>query len=327
MKNSNGQKKWNLKKIIAICATLAVFVGLFVFITGIDSIPEIFRLIKGDSIYNPTFNTTPNPTDSTTPIQTPTESTTVDSHEDSINPSPSLIENNYRFDLYDDSAVLEKINAINNELAINDNLSIDAVHLKNFIYLMNGDYSLANDDERDFYSIIDMLCNLNFSIISNLPSFDSPYEPPKSTNDVRTLLTRTPDIFRRQADYDFIRTFTDAQNKAIDTAYETLCLEETRPFVDNLFYMFVEVFINKNAIRTEKDLLINPGNLSTEALCYILLIIMPQNMQMAINYGDDYKVFLGDSYYTYQSVFNHLTERSAYYSSLVLSRIHHINED
>ena len=72
--------------------------------------------------------------------------------------SPS--NDNDRFDLYSDATVLSRINAINNELMKHDNLAIDTFHLKNFIYLMNGNYSLAKDLDRDFYDIIDVFGNI-----------------------------------------------------------------------------------------------------------------------------------------------------------------------
>jgi len=226
----------------------------------------------------------------------------------------------YRFNLHDDAAVMERIDAINAELSKHDGLTINPTNLKNFIYLMNGDSSRASDLDRDFYSITDVFANINNSVPGNLPSFESPYNGSGLLMDDRNPLTTTPDIFRWQPDYDFVRIFTEAQNIAIDVAYETLSLVETRPYVDEVFRLFVEAFLLKNAIQIYDGETINPNSVTAEAKSFVLQVIMPLNMQMAINFGDGYGVTIGDAFYPFQSVFEFLTEQTSHYAMIVISK-------
>jgi len=226
----------------------------------------------------------------------------------------------YRFNLHDGAAVMERIDAINAELSQHDGLIINPTNLKNFIYLMNGDYSRVSDLDRDFYSITDVFANINNSVPGNLPSFESPYNGSGLLMDDRNPLTTTPDIFRWQPDYDFVRIFTEAQNIAIDVAYETLSLSDTRPYVDEVFRLFVEAFLFRNAIQSHDGETINPNSVTAEAKSFVLQVIMPLNMQMAINFGDEYGVTIGGVFYPFQSVFEFLKEQTSHYAMIVISK-------
>jgi len=67
-------------------------------------------------------------------------------------------------------------------------------------------------------------------------------------------------------------------------------MDATRQYVDEVFCMFVEVFINKSALQLDDGTVMNLGNVHNKAFYYVLSVVRSQNMQMAINYGEDYEV-------------------------------------
>ena len=235
-------------------------------------------------------------------------------------PSPALpepevlIQDEYRFDLYDDTVISEKIDAINAELLKENGLTVDVSNLKSFIYIMNGDYSLAENIYRDLDDILTKFANVDYIVTGNLPLFNDSDDDLSFLDDERSPLTTLPDIFRREADYYFVKAFTEAHNRVYDVAYDTLSLVETKPYVDTLFGMFVDAFMNRRMLAVPDGTVINVANVNAEAKHYVLSVIMPSNMQMAIHHGEDYEVIIDDIRYPYHAVFEHLASQSDFYS-------------
>lgn len=164
--------------------------------------------------------------------------------------------NRYRFNMYDDLQIVERVNDINADLA-HDGKRVEPDEYRAFIYAMNGDYSLYSDPN-DFLETAVLFVNVDVDAVNILRSN-------YLTEDMVSPINSLADIFRDEYDYETVLYWQGQYNKVYSAIYEDACSDQVVQMVDENAVALNRFILGKESVELPSGKIVSVDSISDEA--------------------------------------------------------------
>lgn len=303
-----GDESLVAKRIIAIITFIVpmAITVLLLFLFPVDMGKDVPTNSPSDTVYE-TANIASGETKKTDD-NTITDGDTVNEVTE-VTPIPRDIS----FDIWNTNEVNNRIIELNDELA-GEAVYINPEVLRKLIYGLNGEYSEIKDISLEIIEPLLLIANVDNTVACNLPVLEE-----MKISDDRTPLESVQDIFSDKRDAAFVKSFETKRNEIINLAYETRDMEVIRPYINNIFKMYVLAFVLEEPIETELGQM-RASSINIGARLFVITQAA-MIMQMAVNYGEGYEVTIDSLVYSVNPVAQEINRQYLGFISIIETKI------